>query len=673
MKYTPILVFVFLPVFIDRVVADEVVVPRDRTKFHLFLLAGQSNMAGRGKVEDADRQTHPRILSLDKSMKWVPATDPLHFDKPGIAGVGLGRTFASDYARQHPDVVVGLIPCAVGGSPISAWEPGGYHASTKTHPFDDAVPRVRFALQSGELKGFLWHQGESDSKPELATVYAEKLDSLVRRFRHDFDAVDVPFVVGQMGQFPERPWSPEKKLVDAAQRTLSDRMPATGFVSSDGLTHKGDKVHFDAASYRELGHRYFAAWQRITHPDRPNILLILADDVGREVLGCYGGESYSTPQIDSLAAQGQRYTHCYSMPVCHPTRICLLTGRYPAVLQNPRWGSFPTPEERNTLAAMLKDAGYATAVAGKWQLSLMQKDPQQPARMGFDQWSLFGWHEGPRYHDPLIYQNGVLRSDTQGLYGPDLYVDFLISFMKESRDRPFFAFYSMALCHDVTDDIGEPVPYGPDGRWLSYAEMAADMDRQTGRLLRALDELQLRDNTIVIFTTDNGTAAASYLRYRDGKFERPKVFSAIDGQRVQGGKGQLTDWGTRVPLLVRWPRRISAASLEDTLVDFSDFLPTLAELSGAALPTGVALNGHSFAPTILHGNKSSRDWSYAEGRNGQRYVRTQRLKLYGDGRLFDMDADPDEQQALPVSGLPPEVEKTRQDLQSALDSLPVPR
>ena len=130
---------------------------------------------------------------------------------------------------------------------------------------------------------------------------------------------------------------------------------------------------------------------------------------------------------------------------------------------------------------MLKRAGYATAIVGKWQLSLMKRDLQQPARMGFDEWSLFGWHEGPRYHEPMVYENGHLRTDTQGKYGPDLYAEFLINFIRRNQKQPFFAYYSMALCHDVTDDIGKPVPYGPDGRWLSYQEMAEDMDRQIGK------------------------------------------------------------------------------------------------------------------------------------------------------------------------------------------------
>lgn len=233
---------------------------------HLILLIGQSNMAGRGKVSDEDREPHPRVLMLNKTGDWVPAVDPLHFDKPKIVGVGLGRTFGIEYAEANPEVTVGLVPCAVGGSPISSWEPGGYHEQTKTHPWDDMLPRIEKALDGGTLKAILWHQGESDSNAQAAPLYEERLRSLVRRLRESLDAADVPFIAGQMGQFEEKPWSDAKWVVDQVHRDLPTTTPRTAFVNSDGLTHKGDAVHFDASSYRELGRRYFAAYQKLVAP-----------------------------------------------------------------------------------------------------------------------------------------------------------------------------------------------------------------------------------------------------------------------------------------------------------------------------------------------------------------------------------------------------------------------
>ena len=237
---------------------DNVTLPAKKD-FHLFLLVGQSNMAGRGRVAAQDQVVQPRVLTLTKDRQWKHAVDPIHFDKP-VAGVGLGRTFGIVIAQAIPEVTIGLIPCAVGGSPISAWQPGGYHAQTKSHPYDECLERAKVALQAGNLKGILWHQGESDSKEGKAEVYEQKLHELIERFRRDLDAPNVPFIVGQMGQFQERPWSDQRKQVDEAHRSLPTKVDNTAYVSSEGLGHKGDEVHFSAEAYRELGRRYAAAY-----------------------------------------------------------------------------------------------------------------------------------------------------------------------------------------------------------------------------------------------------------------------------------------------------------------------------------------------------------------------------------------------------------------------------
>ncbi len=233
-----------------------------REAFHLFLLAGQSNMAGRGKVEPSDWLPSPGVLMLDRQGAWVPAVDPMHFDKP-VAGVGLGRAFAGRVRDVHPAVTVGLIPVAAGGSPIDTWRPGGYHDQTRSHPWDDAIARARIAMQAGRLAAILWHQGESDSTPQLAPGYEAKLHDLIARFRAELGAPDLPFIVGQLGQFPDAPWDDARRTVDAAHRALPGKVRRTAFVSSDGLTHGGDKVHFDSPSLRELGRRYAAAYETL--------------------------------------------------------------------------------------------------------------------------------------------------------------------------------------------------------------------------------------------------------------------------------------------------------------------------------------------------------------------------------------------------------------------------
>lgn len=232
-------------------------------KMDLYLLVGQSNMAGRGVVEAQDKTAHPRVMMLSKEGTWVPAIDPMHFDK-SAAGVGLGKTFGQIIADATPGVTIGLIPCAVGGSPIDTWLPGVFYPATKSHPWDDTVKRAAIALKSGTLKGILWHQGESDSTTALAPAYEAKLHDLIARLRKELKAPDVLFIAGQMGKFDGVPWTPEKVIVDQAHQDLAKKVPHTAFVSAEGLNHKGDKVHFDSPAFRELGKRYAEAYLKLT-------------------------------------------------------------------------------------------------------------------------------------------------------------------------------------------------------------------------------------------------------------------------------------------------------------------------------------------------------------------------------------------------------------------------
>jgi len=230
-----------------------------KENFHLFLLAGQSNMAGRGDVAAEDQQPHPRVLMLSKDGTWQPAVDPIHYDKPS-AGVGPGRTFGMVLAGGDTNITFGLIPAACGGSPISAWEPGVYYDPTASHPYDDAIKRAKLAMKQGTLKAILWHQGESDCETNLAPAYKDKLEQLIARFRKDLDASDLPVIVGQLGQFEKAPWTPYTRMVNDAQIAVAKEMKHVAFVSSDGLVSKSDNLHFDAPSEREFGKRYAAAY-----------------------------------------------------------------------------------------------------------------------------------------------------------------------------------------------------------------------------------------------------------------------------------------------------------------------------------------------------------------------------------------------------------------------------
>jgi len=250
--------------------ADDLpTIPTRQENFHLFLLAGQSNMAGRGEVSEDDRTPVPRVLMLNKENQWVPAVDPLHYDRPKTIGTGLGKSFGIEITKSNPDVTIGLIPCAVGGSPISAWKPGEYHPSTGMHPWDDCIRRTRIAMESGTLKGILWHQGENDCHPELSEAYETAFIDLVQRFRKELNVSDVPFVIGQLGQFnkPRFPQNQHWQAVNSAHQSLPKKVPHTIFVSSEGLTDR-DGIHFDSPSYREFGKRYAKAYFTLIQPDQ---------------------------------------------------------------------------------------------------------------------------------------------------------------------------------------------------------------------------------------------------------------------------------------------------------------------------------------------------------------------------------------------------------------------
>ncbi len=217
-------------------------------QMQLFLLIGQSNMAGRGAVEPQDQVVHPRVFMMNKRYEWVPAVDPMHYDKPERIGVGLGSTFARVVAEERPDVVVGLIPAAFGGSSLEEWRPGHYL-------YNNALDRAREAMTRGKLAGILWHQGESDAAPENAATYAERFAAMIAQLRKELGAEEVPVVVGEIGHFVEGAGP-----INAALASVVNVVPRSALVTAEGLGHQGDSLHFDSAAFRELGRRYARAW-----------------------------------------------------------------------------------------------------------------------------------------------------------------------------------------------------------------------------------------------------------------------------------------------------------------------------------------------------------------------------------------------------------------------------
>ena len=225
----------------------------------LFVLAGQSNMAGRGEVEEIDRTPHPRVFALTSVMEWAPAKEPLHFDKPDIVGVGPGFAFGKALAEKYPDVRIGLIPTAVGGSSIRAWQPHTIHEQTGAYPWDDSLYRTWrvLATTEGELKGIIWHQGESDAA-DYRDQYEDALVDLVERFRAEYQDPELPFVAGELADFYHQNRE-GGDVINTAINALPGRLGNTAVVGFKEATSKPDGTHFDAASERELGRRYAAA------------------------------------------------------------------------------------------------------------------------------------------------------------------------------------------------------------------------------------------------------------------------------------------------------------------------------------------------------------------------------------------------------------------------------
>jgi hypothetical protein len=226
------------------------------SNFHVYLLIGQSNMAGRGMVDAESKIVNPRILMLDSFNHWVAATDPVHFDKPELVGVGPAISFAKEMLGKDEKISIGLIPCAWGGSPIKAWEPGAAYINS-SHPYDDAIRRAKAAKQKGVLKGVIWHQGESDNDSLLSGVYLEKLKALIERLRIDLGQPTLPFVAGEIGYFNKT------NYINPVINQLPAAVAHTAVVSAKDLHDKGDQLHFDTPSARELGKRYAIALKKL--------------------------------------------------------------------------------------------------------------------------------------------------------------------------------------------------------------------------------------------------------------------------------------------------------------------------------------------------------------------------------------------------------------------------
>lgn len=486
---------------------------------------------------------------------------------------------------------------------------------------------------------------------------------------------------------PERGQRSYASSGNSTGRTSRDRMPVIHPVNPET---KGGPVSL----------RFLCCWlpsvlltglvlspdsQAAGKPGRPNVILIMADDVGIEGLGCYGGTSYRTPKLDQLASEGLRFTHAYAQPLCTNTRIQLMTGLY----NNRNWLYFGILDPKaKTIGHWMSEAGYRTCIAGKWQLQSYDP-PDYPGaakrrgtgmkvdQAGFDEYCL--WHtghtedKGSRYADPVINENGRIR-ELKGRYGPDIWVEYINAYLERNRDseQPFFVYYPMALPHwPMVPTPDSPEWQDPAKRNLEEVRFVRDMieymDRCVGRIVARVDDLGLAENTLILFFSDNGTHL--------------KVTSQTKTGPVAGGKGEMTDAGTHVPLIARWKGKIGPG-VNDDLIDSTDFLPTVLDAALRPLPKAVRIDGRSFYPQLTGKKGRPREWTFChfDPRPGwdkdrfqlRRWARDKRYKLYGDGRLIDVSNDRLEEHPIPLTDASPEVRAIAIRLQAVLDSMPSP-
>ena len=397
---------------------------------------------------------------------------------------------------------------------------------------------------------------------------------------------------------------------------------------------------------------------------KPNIILILSDDLGYETLGCYGGTSYKTPVLDNLASTGAMFNNAHVQPLCTPTRVQLMSGKYN--FRNYIGFGLMDPNER-TFGHIYSDNGYKTCIAGKWQLYSYNPPDEKPEDRnkgqkiedaGFDEYCVWHAHQteekGSRYKDPIIYQNGKYLNDTKDKYGDDIFADYIIDFIDKNQDEQFFVYFPMTLTHDPKEPTPDSEEYKffepPSNKTLGgktfdelenwdddpkfYKDMVEYHDKVIGKIVSKLDQLNLRDDTIIIYAGDNGTTRG--------------IISMMGDKKIIGGKGLTSDTGTHVPLICNWLGTVKNETIINDLIDASDFLPTMLDISD--IKNSDLMDGKSFYPQILGNKGNPRDWIYFYfdpnsprlDRPVMEFVREKKWKLYSDNRMFDVLNDPNE-------------------------------
>jgi arylsulfatase A len=362
---------------------------------------------------------------------------------------------------------------------------------------------------------------------------------------------------------------------------------------------------------------------RADNAPKPNIIFILADDLGVGNVSCYGADNYKTPNIDRLASGGIRFTHGYTAPLCGPSRALIMTGRYAfrtGATNQDATGRMTTKAE-TFMPNYLKPAGYVTSCIGKWgQL------PLGPAEFGFDDYLKFrgsGVYWNTKKNAERYWVNGVEKKLGDKEYMPHLMHTHLVNFLEKHRDEPFYIYYPMSHVHGELQRTPDSEPNPKD----LMVDNVAYMDKLVGKLVAELERLKLREKTLLIFMGDNGTGHQWAKK------------GTIGGRELIGAKGEMTEGGAHVPLIANWPGVTPAGKVLEDMVDSTDFVPTFAELTGAKLPADKVLDGHSILPQLLGEKAKPRNHIFIElARNW--YVREANWKLNEKAELYDMSDSP---------------------------------
>jgi len=408
----------------------------------------------------------------------------------------------------------------------------------------------------------------------------------------------------------------------------------------------------------------------INNHDKPNVILIMADDLGYEALGINGADEYNTPVLDSLAMNGINFQNAYSQPLCTPTRVKIMTGK-PNYL-NYEYFTYLNPNQK-TFGNLFQENGYKTALAGKWQLNGVQfdldnnQDLDRPYDFGFEEYCLWWLRErGDRFANPNIVQNGEKLKMGIDDYGPDIFTDFIVNFINKNKDDPFFIYYPMALVHDPflptpdSNDWTDLDKRNNGNKPIYFSDMLTYMDKIVGRISNTLDKNKL-DNTILIFIGDNGTDT--------------KVITLNNGEEIRGAKGSTIKYASNVPMIVNWKSKIKQGFNSKAMIDLTDFYATFEDILNSGNSNSY---GKSLLPIFKKEDYKERDvlityydpiWGSTNMGRGV-YAQNKDFKLYKNGKFYNFSNDLYENKPLDIDNLTQGQSQVYLLLKTSLDTIP---